>query len=112
VHSYAALTVTNFIFLCRLLGGYKAGRLCRAITIGLSCCDLFIVRRAGSSGSGIILHILFLDDFEVEIYLLSKSQNLITIYNIDLMVRISPLVPLSATKIVFEDKGEGKYYGN
>jgi hypothetical protein len=29
------------------------------------------------------------------------------------MERISPLVPLSATKIVFEDKkGEGKYYGN
>jgi hypothetical protein len=47
----------------------------------------------------------------IEIYLLSKSQNLITIYSIDLMERISPLVPLSATKIVFEDK-KGKYYGN
>jgi hypothetical protein len=39
------------------------GRLRRAIAIGLSCCELFLVRRAGWSGSGIILHILFLDDF-------------------------------------------------
>jgi hypothetical protein len=91
------------------LGGYKPGDFAERLRLDFRC--LFIVRRAGSSGSGIILHILFLDDFEVEIYLLSKSQNLITIYSIDLMERISPLVPLSATKIVFEDK-KGKYYGN
>jgi hypothetical protein len=50
--------------------------------------------------------------FSRNIYLLSKSQNLITIYNIRFNGKDFTSVPLSATKIVFEDKGEGKYYGN